>query len=126
MIKYKTFLIAGLLALTTSVQADEVIASVPDNTLGQAVGGWSSFLLGGAVAGPVGAIVGGIAGVWAGGNIQQATNNSENGYLVKGDNGTTHYIRSPNQAFSPGDQVKVVGIRVVADENQSKGLTTTQ
>ncbi|WDE05116.1 hypothetical protein SG34_028105 [Thalassomonas viridans] len=117
--KSKILLLAGMFALATSVQADEVVKAVPDNTLGQAVGGWSAFLIGGAVGGPVGAVIGGIAGAWSGGHIQQATDNSENGYLVQAENGSRQYIRSPNQAFTVGDQVKITGIRIIADENQS-------
>ena len=120
MMKSKMLILAVILTLTAPVQADEIVEAAPDNTLGQAVGGWSSFLIGGAVGGPLGAIVGGIAGAWTGGNIQQATDSSENGYVVSADDGSTQYIRSPNQTFSVGDKVKVTGIRVIADENQSK------
>ncbi|WDE12173.1 hypothetical protein [Thalassomonas haliotis] len=124
--KSKILILTGFLVLTAPVQADEIVEAVPDNTIGQAVGGWSSFLIGGAVGGPIGAIVGGIAGAWTGGNIQQAADKSENGYLVKAEDGSTRYIRSPNQAFAVGDQVKVTGIRVIADENQSKRTENSQ
>lgn len=124
--KSKILVLTGLLVLTAPVQADEIVEAVPDNTIGQAVGGWGSFLIGGAVGGPIGAIVGGIAGAWTGGNIQQATDQSENGYLVQAEDGSTQYIRSPNQDFTVGDQVKVDGIRVIADENQSKQTENSQ
>jgi len=37
---------------------------------------------------------------------------SENAYRVKNDDGTRERFRTPGQAFSPGEQVRIDGIRL--------------
>jgi len=108
---------AVLAATSLASNANEVIKHIPDNSVGIMVGGWSSFLVGGAVAGPIGAVVGGIAGAWAGANIQEETEISGNAYLIRLDDGSEQVFRSPNYVFKAGDKVEIEGIRAVPLKN---------
>ncbi len=95
------------------VQGAEVVAQRPDNLSGQMIGGWSAVLLGGVLGGPAGALAGGVAGAWLGGELQQATGNSGNAYLIKTDAGEIKRYRSPRHTFEIGDTVAIEGIRPV-------------
>ena len=99
------------LAISSAVMADKVVDQSADNTAGKALGGWSAFVIGGAAGGPVGAIVAGLAGTWAGGEIQSASESSGNTYQIKKTNGEVVQLRSPNHEFAIGDKVIIQGIR---------------
>jgi len=117
-IKASLLVLAILYASTTYVSADEVIGRAPDNTVGATLGGWTGFLVGGAGAGPFGAILGGlggaVVGTWAGINIQQSTNTSGTAYVVKAADNTEQVVRSPNKAWHAGEQVVISGNRLHA------------
>jgi len=113
-IKASLLVLAILYATTTYVSADEVIGRAPDNTVGATLGGWTGFLVGGAGAGPFGAILGGFGGAWAGSNIQQSTNTSGTAYVVKTADNTEQVVRSPNKAWQAGEQVVISGNRLHA------------
>jgi outer membrane lipoprotein SlyB len=114
--KIKSLLLIPMLLLSHQSNADEVVQRVPDNSVGQVIGGWSSVLIGGVLGGPIGAIAGGLAGAWAGGGVQELSGASGNSYVVKQENNTEVLIRSPNYTFEVGDKVKIVGLRVIPIE----------
>ncbi len=111
--------ISFAILMTTSLasNANEVIQHIPDNSLGKVAGGWSSFLVGGAVGGPIDAIVGELAGAWARANVHEETGTSGNAYLIRLGDGTEQVFRSPNFVFIPGDKVEIEGIRAVPVKN---------
>lgn len=115
-------LIIGTLALLYSgasiADSSEVIGRSPDNTSGRMLGGWSTFLLGGAAAGPFGAIAGGLIGIWIGDQAQAAAGLSGNHYQVKHADGSVDTVRSPRASFTMGDQVEIQGIRLRATNHQ--------
>ncbi len=96
----------------TIADSGQVIGRTPDNTGGQLLGGWSVFLLGGAVGGPFGALAGGLVGALLGDQAQSATGLSGNAYLVQTQDGGTLRFRSPNHQFTEGDKVIIDGIRI--------------
>jgi len=114
-IKAISFAILATTSLASN--ANEVVKHIPDNSVGKVVGGWTSFLVGGAVAGPIGAIVVGLAGAWAGGNVQEEIGSSGNAYLIRLNDGSEQVFRSPNFVFKPGDKVEIEGIRAVPLKN---------
>lgn len=90
-----------------------VLSEGKSNVTGQAVGGISSLIVGGAVAGgPVGSLLGGLAGIWIGGETQDHLQASERLYEVKDSSGNIQQFRSPNHQFNVGDQVEISGIRI--------------
>lgn len=111
MIKFNLIALSILTLSSGSVMADTVIKHIPDNSAGNVTGAWSSFLVGGALGGPIGAIAGGLFGAWAGGSVQQATGTSGNSYVIRKDNGEEVVIRSPIYNFQIGDEVEIKGIR---------------
>jgi len=113
-----TKLIIGCLALlysyASAANSAEVIGRSPDNTSGRMLGGWSTFLLGGAAAGPFGAIAGGLIGIWIGDQAQASSGLSGNTYQIRKEDGSVESIRSPKTSFLIGDQVEIRGIRLQA------------
>ncbi|MEQ8803757.1 MAG: hypothetical protein RLP45_17110 [Haliea sp.] len=107
-------LATGLITLTLyagSAAAAEVTGHSPDKTGGRILGGWTAFLIGGAAAGPVGAIVAGLGGAWAGGEVQEASGNSGQLHRIRTDSGETLTLRSPGRTFAVGEQVSIDGMR---------------
>lgn len=116
LLKHKHPLVLASLILTyssaTFASPGEVIGRSPDNTGGRLLGGWSAFLIGGAAAGPFGALAGAMLGGWAGDKTQAATQQSGNRYLVKTVDGNVSQFRSPNHTFDIGEKVEIDGIRI--------------
>mgnify|MGYP007055197815 FL=1 len=128
MLKKKIILLSAALPLAVSsfVMADKVVGQSTDKTAGKTLGGFSTFLIGGAAGGPVGAIVAGLAGAWAGGEIQEANNASGNTYQIRKTDGELVDLRSPNHTFAIGDEVIIQGIRplpLVTLSSNSKKLS---
>lgn len=92
--------------------ADEVIGRAPNNTAGHFIGGWTGVMTGGVVAGPVGAILGGLGIAWLGGQLQETSGLSEQAYQVSNEHGDVQVVRSPNRQWQIGDQVAVVANRL--------------
>ncbi len=92
--------------------ADEVVGRSPSNTAGHFIGGWSGVMAGGVVAGPIGAILGGLGIAWVGGEIQESSGLSEQAYQVKDSDGEIQVVRSPNRAWKNGDEVAVISNRL--------------
>lgn len=97
-----------------AVLADEVVAEVPDNTVGGGFGAGAGVLLGGALGGPFGALVGAGVGFFGGSAAQQASGGSQTSYVVRDATGHQQTVRSPNAEFSVGQQVSVHGDRLHA------------
>ena len=111
----KTLSISLLIAMALqagTVNADMVIKEVPDTLPGKGFGGVSGFMAGAAAGG---AIVGIGLGWLGGGAAQDAAGGAGKAYQVRREDGSETVIRSPNREFSPGDRVKIVGNRLVAD-----------
>lgn len=106
-------LLTVTLSLCQQATADVVISEEKDNTLGKGIGGWTGVLIGGAAAGPAGALAAGFAGIWSGGEIQESIGKSGRAYRIERPDGTEKIVRSPKQIWYPGDTVKVVGNRLV-------------
>lgn len=106
-------LVCMLSAMQGVAAADTVVATKPDTALGKGIGGMSGFLVGGAVAGPIGAIGVGLAGLWLGGETQEATGLHGDAYVVQREDGSTQTVRSPKVKVAVGDQVRIVGRRPI-------------
>lgn len=102
------------LLLTGGVQADEVLSTAHDNTAGKSVGALTGVMVGGAAGGPLGALLGAGIGWLAGWGVQEGTGLSENAYTVRGADGETRVVRSPNRQFAIGEQVDHRGGRLYA------------
>lgn len=102
-----------LSAMQCAAAADTVVGTAPDTALGKGIGGMSGFLVGGAVAGPIGAIGVGLASLWLGGEVQEATGLHDDAYVVRSQDGETQTVRSPNVKMAVGDRVQVVDRRLV-------------
>ncbi len=90
-----------------------VLSEGKTNVTGKTVGGISSLIVGGAVAGgPVGSLLGGLAGFWLGGEAQDQLQASEKLYEVRDSSGKVQHFRSPNHEFNVGDKVEISGIRI--------------
>ncbi|MFB8830513.1 hypothetical protein [Azotobacter salinestris] len=106
----------GILALTFglltigSVNADEIVREVKDQTSGKATGGMTGMMVG-AVGGPIGALVGAGVGALFGGSAQDAAGGSDRAYVVRTDSGELKTVRSPNRVFAAGDKVEIRGNR---------------
>lgn len=109
-----TCLLTAALTLPTLANADVVVGEEADTTLGKGVGGWAGVLIGGAAGGPLGALAAGIAGAWGGGEIQETTGKTGVAYRVERSDGSEIVVRSPKQTWNTGDQVEIVGNRLVA------------
>ena len=106
-----------LCALLSSLcQADEVIREVPDTTAGKGFGALTGMMVG-AAGGPIGILIGAGAGFFAGSTVQEGIGKTEIAYEVKNANGETSTVRSPNERFEVGQQVKRMGSRLVASED---------
>ena len=70
------------------------------------------MLVGGAVGGPVGALLGAGAGLFIGSGVQSATGQQGHAYKVRDSAGEVQTVRSPNETFVVGQQVEVTGIRL--------------
>jgi len=104
-----TVLQAGL------VHADTIIEEVPDTAPGVSFGGISGFMAGAAAGGPVGAAIGAGLGWLVGAEVSRSTALGGQAYRVLRDDGEETVVRSPGQSWSPGDRVRIVGNRLVAD-----------
>lgn len=93
--------------------ADTVIEEVTDTLPGKSFGGLTGFMAG-ATAGPFGALAGAGIGALGGALFQRETGISGRAYKVEKDDGTHAVVRSPGRSWSKGDQVEVVGDRLVA------------
>ena len=93
--------------------ADTVVATAPDTALGKGIGGMSGILIGGAIAGPVGAIGAALAGLWAGGEMQRASGIHGEAYVVERDDGSRRTVRSPKREMAVGEQVRIIGRRPI-------------
>jgi len=106
----------GILALTigmltvSSVNADEIVREVADQTSGKATGGMTGMMVG-AVGGPIGALVGAGVGALLGGSAQDVAGGSDRAYVVRTDSGELKTVRSPNRTFAAGDKVEIRGNR---------------
>ncbi|WP_444815193.1 hypothetical protein [Stutzerimonas frequens] len=105
---------AALLTTSHIAFADEVIAVADDHTAGKAAGTITGVMLGAAAGGPLGALAGAGLGWLAGWGIQSGAGLSETAYAVRGEDGETALVRSPNQQFAVGDQVDQSGRRLRA------------
>jgi len=112
-------LVCALSAMQAAMAADTVVDTAPDTIVGKGVGGMSGFLVGGAVAGPLGAIGVGLASLWLGGEVQEATGLHDEAYVVRHEDGTTETVRSPNVKVAVGDEVRVEGRRLVRAEAEA-------
>lgn len=92
-------------------QADEVIAQVGDDAVGEEFGAGTGMLIGGAAGGPLGALIGAGVGALAGYEVQSASGLEGHAYRVRSSNGEEHVYRSPNEEFVVGQQVNVSGSR---------------
>lgn len=101
----------ALAVCTGGANAAEVTGHSPDKTSGRMLGGWTGFLIGGAAAGPIGALVIGLGGAWAGGELQEASGNSGQLHHIQTEEGESLTLRSPQQTFAVGSQVVVDGKR---------------
>lgn len=101
--------------LFSAAQADTVIKAVPDTLPGKGFGALSGFMAG-ITGGPVGALVGTGVGWLFGGKTQDITGLSGNAYRVKREDGSETVVRSPGSTWSPGDRVRIVAGRLVAEE----------
>ncbi|CAD5378254.1 conserved exported hypothetical protein [Pseudomonas sp. OF001] len=106
--------LSACLLIAGGVQADEVLSPAHDNTAGKSVGTLTGVMVGGAAGGPLGALVGAGVGWLAGWGVQEGTGLSENAYTVRGADGETRVVRSPNRQFAIGEQVDHRGGRLYA------------
>lgn len=106
------------------VQADTVVKAVPDKMPGRILGAFSGLMIGAAGGGPVGigVVIGASLGWFAGGELQEAGGLSGNAYRVRDEDGGVSTVRSPNQTWSSGDRVDVVGGRLRATDQLSYHL----
>lgn len=100
------------LLATPFAQADQVIREVPENTAGRGYGALSGIMLGAAAGGPIGALAGAGAGFWLGGSLQQQMGLSGRAYEIEDAQDERHVVRSPNETFSPGQNVRRQGSRI--------------
>lgn len=105
-----------LLATQSATAADTVVATTPDTALGKGIGGMTGFLIGGAAAGPLGAIGVGLVSIWLGGEAQAASGLHDEAYVVRREDGSTRTVRSPNLDVDVGDEVRIEGRRLVRTE----------
>lgn len=117
-------LACALFAIQTATAADTVIATTPDTALGKGIGGMTGFLIGGAVAGPLGAIGVGLASLWLGGEAQAASGLHDDAYVVRREDGSTRTVRSPNLEVAIGDPVRIEGRRLVRAEPAPSAQTS--
>jgi len=100
----------GILLLGASaVHAATVVEEVPDTLPGKGFAGLSGFMAGMVAGGPVGAIGASLASAWLGGKVQETTGLHGRAYRIENEDGSTSIVRSPQQEWSIGDQVKVNG-----------------
>lgn len=104
--------LSACLLIAGGVQADEVLSPAHDNTAGKSVGALTGVMVGGAAGGPLGALLGAGVGWLAGWGVQEGTGLSENAYTVRGADGETRVVRSPNRQFVIGEQVDQRGGRL--------------
>jgi outer membrane lipoprotein SlyB len=108
-------LLLAMLLNAGLTQADTVIGEVPDTAPGVSFGGISGFMAGAAAGGPVGAAIGAGLGWLVGAEVSRSTDLGGPAYRVLRDDGEEAVVRSPGQSWSPGDRVRIVGNRLVAD-----------
>ena len=107
--------LCGAMVCTGGVMADKVIETVPDTLPGKGFGALSGFMAGSMIGGPLGAMAGTVVGAWAGGVIQESSGLHRDAYRVERADGSHVVVRSPQRAWSPGDQVAVVDGRLAVD-----------
>ena len=89
-----------------------------DTTAGKSVVGVSGFLIGGfASGGPIGALAGAGVGWILGDKTQEALGVGGKAYRVTTESGEEIVVRSPNKHWENGDQVRIVGNRLVAESS---------
>ncbi len=108
----------ALLSTAISSNADTVVKEVPDTKPGQIFGGVVGFMVG-SIGGPLGALAGGGISWLTGGEIQQASGLAGRAYEVEKVDGSLEIVRSPNQQWQPGDEVRIENERLVAFEQES-------
>lgn len=107
-----------LTSTLASVHADTITGEALDTMPGKGVGSLSGFLMGGFVSGgPLGALLGGGLGWLLGDKTQAAAGLGDTAYRVEKANGEVVIVRSPNKAWSVGDEVRIVGKRLVAEHH---------
>jgi outer membrane lipoprotein SlyB len=116
--RFHPWLFLALALQAGLAHGDIVIRAVPDTLPGKSLGGLSGFMIG-AVTGPIGAAVGAGLG-WFGGGHAQESAGLGTAYLVRRDDGTETVVRSPNRTWAPGDTVRIVRGRLVAEEKADK------
>jgi len=109
-----TCLLTTALTFPVLANADVVVAEEKDTTVGKGMGSWAGILIGGAAGGPLGALAAGVAGAWVGGEVQEGTGQSGRAYRVELEDGSEKVVRSPKQTWKHGDDVEIVGNRLVA------------
>jgi outer membrane lipoprotein SlyB len=110
----KLALMGAMLASATAV-ADTVTGHAIDTAPAKTAVGISGFLLGGAVTGgPVGALIGGGLGWVLGDKSQEAIGVGDTAYRVRKDDGEEVVVRSPKGTWFIGDEVEIIGNRLVA------------
>jgi hypothetical protein len=110
-----TSIIVALTTISVSGFAETgiVVGKNKTDIIGKTAGGMSTLIIGGAVAGgPIGSLLGGLAGIWVGGKTQALSGHSEALYQVENSSGNVREFRSPNYQFNVGDQVVISGIRI--------------
>jgi len=93
--------------LAANTNAGEVVGRNPDQTEGKILGGFTALLIGGAMAGPFGALGAGVIGAWSGGKAQASMGLSGERYQILTENAKVIDRRSPNHRFNIGDKVKI-------------------
>ena len=89
-----------------------------DTTAGKSAVGVPGFLIGGfASGGPIGALAGAGLGWILGDKTQEALGVGGKAYRVTTESGEEIVVRSPNKHWENGDQVRIVGNRLVAESS---------
>jgi len=109
-----TCLLTAALTFPVLANADVVVTEETDTTVGKGVGSWAGILIGGVAGGPLGALAVGVAGAWVGAEVQESTEQNGRAYRVELEDGSEKVVRSPKQTWNRGDNVEIVGNRLVA------------
>jgi outer membrane lipoprotein SlyB len=117
--KSATLMLACVLA-TGALHADTVVEAVPDSLAGKSLGGFSGFMAGAAAGGPVGAAIGAGLGWLVGGETHKSSGLGAPAYRVRRADGSETVVRSPKRRWSPGDPVRIVDSRLVAEPGAGK------
>jgi outer membrane lipoprotein SlyB len=113
--KKSAALILASVLVTGTLQADTVVEAVPDSVAGKSLGGFSGFMAGAAAGGPVGAAIGAGLGWLVGGETHKSSGLGAPAYRVRRADGSETVVRSPKRRWLPGDRVRIVDSRLVAE-----------